>query len=59
MVKVANLLSQLLTHIPSAQFGALARRHQAERAAKGFSCWPQLVACSFATWHTPTAWRDL
>lgn len=47
MVKVASLFSQLLTHIPRLRFAALARQHGAERDAKGFTCWTQLVAMLF------------
>ena len=47
MVKAASLFSQLLTHIPRATFRALVAKHRAERAAKGFSCWTQLVAMLF------------
>jgi hypothetical protein len=41
------LFSQLLTHIPRHRFNILAHEHQAERGAKGFSCWTQLVAMLF------------
>lgn len=47
MIKVASLFSQLLAHVPRCRFDALARRHKAERAAKGFSCWTQMVAMLF------------
>lgn len=47
MIKVASLFSQLLAHVPRSRFDALARRHQTERGAKGFSCWTQLVAMLF------------
>jgi hypothetical protein len=47
MVKVASLFGQLLVHIPRARFNALLDQHQAERHAKGFACWTQLVAMLF------------
>ena len=47
MVKVASLFSQLLTHIPRSRFATLVRQHQAERGAKGFTCWTQMVAMLF------------
>jgi hypothetical protein len=47
MIKVASLFSQLLKHIPRARFNTLAHQHQAERGAKGFKCWTQLVAMLF------------
>ena len=47
MVKVASLFSQLLKHLSRSKFSALAREHQAERGAKGFTCWTQLAAMLF------------
>jgi hypothetical protein len=42
-----SLFSQLLQHFPSLEFGALVKKHNAERGAKGFSCRTQLVARLF------------
>jgi len=47
MVQVASLFNQLLHHFPRLEFAALVKRHRAERAAKGFDCWTQLVAMLF------------
>ena len=47
MIKVASLFSQLLHHFPRTEFAELVAKHQAERRAKGFSCWSQLVAMLF------------
>src|SRR5210317_1565066 len=47
MIKVASLFSQLLHHFPRTEFAHLVAKHQAERRAKGFSCWTQLVAMLF------------
>jgi hypothetical protein len=47
MVRVASLFSQLLSHIPRTSFQSLVVKHQAERGAKGFHCWTQLVAMLF------------
>jgi hypothetical protein len=47
MVKTASLFSQLLSHFPRSEFDALAKKHGAERGAKGFTCWDQLVAMLF------------
>ncbi len=47
MVQVASLFNQLLQHFPRTEFAALVRKHQAERAAKGFTCWTQFVAMLF------------
>ena len=42
-----GLFSQLLAHFPRAEFASLVRKHQAERHAKGFSCYTQFVAMLF------------
>lgn len=47
MIKAASLFSQLLHHFPRTEFAHLVSKHQAERRAKGFSCWTQLVAMLF------------
>lgn len=47
MIKVASLFSQLLHHFPRTEFAEIVAKHQAERRAKGFTCWTQLVAMLF------------
>jgi hypothetical protein len=47
MVQVASLFNQLLQHFPRTEFGALVKKHNAERCAKGFGCWTQLVSMLF------------
>jgi hypothetical protein len=47
MVQVASLFNQLLHHFPRLEFGALVKKHNAERAAKGFDCWTQFVSMLF------------
>jgi Domain of unknown function (DUF4372)/Transposase DDE domain len=47
MVQAASLFNQLLQHFPRAEFASLVKDHNAERAAKGFTCWTQFVAMSF------------
>ena len=47
MVQVASLFNQLLQHFPRTEFGALVKKHGAERGAKGFSCWTQFVSMMF------------
>jgi len=39
MVQVASLFNQLLQHFPRTEFGALIKKNNAERGAKGFGCW--------------------
>jgi len=47
MIKVASLFSQLLKHVSRLEFHHLVAKHEAERGAKGFSCWTQFVAMMF------------
>ena len=47
MLQAASLFNQLLQHFPRTEFAALVKKHQAERAAKGFACWVQFVAMTF------------
>ena len=47
MVQAMSLFNQLLQHFPRSEFAALVRKHGAERGAKGFTCWTQLVAMLF------------
>ena len=48
MVKTASLFSQLLRHVPRAEFASLVGKHRAERYAKGFDSWTHFVAMLFA-----------
>jgi hypothetical protein len=47
MVQAMSLFNQLLRHFPVLEFGALVKKHKAERGAKGFTCRTQLVAMLF------------
>jgi Domain of unknown function (DUF4372)/Transposase DDE domain len=47
MVQAASLFNQLLQHFPRMEFASLVKKHLAERAAKGFTCWTQFVAMTF------------
>jgi Transposase DDE domain/Domain of unknown function (DUF4372) len=47
MIAVASCFSQLLSLVDRAAFARAVREHQAERGAKGFSCWEQFVAMLF------------
>jgi hypothetical protein len=47
MLLAASLFNQLLQHFPRTEFGSLVKKHLAERAAKGFTCWTQFVAMTF------------
>lgn len=47
MLQAASLFNQLLQHFPRTDFASLVKKHKAERAAKGFTCWTQFVAMTF------------
>lgn len=47
MVRCGSLLSQILGLVPRVEFEGIAKRHEAERGAKGFTCWDQFVAMVF------------
>ena len=47
MVQAASLFNQLLQHFPRTEFAALVKKHGAEHAAKGFTCWTQFVSMLF------------
>lgn len=47
MTRVTSIFSQLLQLFPRAEFEALVKKHQAERHARGFTCWGQFVAMLF------------
>ena len=47
MKRVCSIFSQILQLIPRDRFEAAVGRHQAERHARGFSSWGQLVAMLF------------
>lgn len=47
MSRVSSIFSQLLQFFPRLEFEALVREHNAERHARGFTCWQQFVAMLF------------
>jgi hypothetical protein len=47
MNRFCSIFSQLLQLFPRIEFEALVRKTQAERHARGFACWAQLVAMLF------------
>ncbi|MFZ1084055.1 MAG: IS4 family transposase [Terracidiphilus sp.] len=59
MVQVASLFNQLLHHFPRLEFAGLAKKHQAERAAKGFDCWTQFVAMLFCQFGHADSLREI
>jgi len=59
MVQAMSLFNQLLKHFPVLEFAALVKKHNAERAAKGFSCRTQLVAMLFCPLAHADSLRDI
>lgn len=59
MVQAASLFNQLLQHFPRGEFQALVKEHQAERDAKGFSCWTQFVAMLFCQLARADSLREI
>jgi hypothetical protein len=47
IIQVASLFNQLLQHFPRTEFASLVKKNNAERCAKGFGCWTQLVSMLF------------
>ena len=59
MIQAGSLFNQLLRHFPRAEFAALVRKHDAERGAKGFTCWAQLVAMLFCQMAHADSLREI
>ena len=59
IVQVASLFNQLLQHFPRTEFAALVKKHAAERAAKGFSCWTQFVSMLFCPLGRADSLREI
>jgi len=59
MVKVASLFAQVISLIDRRQFAQIVRAWGAERAAKGFSCWEQLVAMLFCQFGAANSLREI
>lgn len=47
MLRVCSIFSQLLQFFPRLEFESLVKKHQAERHARGFTCWQQFTAMLF------------
>jgi Domain of unknown function (DUF4372) len=47
MTRVCSIFSQILQLITRLEFEFAARKHNAERHARGFTCWGQFVAMLF------------
>jgi len=47
MIHVTSLFSQLLQHFSRTEFASIVKKHNAEKDAKGFTCWNQFVSMMF------------
>ena len=47
MTRVCSIFSQILQLFPRLEFEIATRKHNAERHARGFTCWGQFVAMLF------------
>ena len=59
MVRTASLFSQLLEQVPRNEFAKLVDKHQAERHAKGFTCWAQFTAMLFCQLERADSLREI
>lgn len=59
MIAVGSCFSQLLGLIDRGAFAGAVRKHQAERGAKGFSCWEQFVAMLFCQMGAAHSLREI
>jgi hypothetical protein len=59
MNRVCSIFAQVLQLIPRGEFEAAVRKHRAERHARGFSCWTQLVAMLFCQLGRAQSLREI
>jgi len=59
ILRHSSLFSQLLHHFPRSEFDHLVRKHNAEKCAKGFSCWTQFVAMLFCQLGRADSLREI
>lgn len=59
MILTASLFSQLLKHFPRTKFSQLVKKHNAERHAKGFTCWTQFVSMIFCHLANADSLREI
>lgn len=59
IVQAASLFNQLLQHFPRTEFAALVKKHGAEHAAKGFTCWTQFVSMLFCQLGRADSLREI
>jgi len=54
MTRVCSIFSQFLQLFPRLEFEIATRKHNAERHARGITCWVSSWPCFFASWGTPS-----
>ena len=59
MVRSVSLFSQLLAHVPKLEFAGLIQQFGAEKGAKGFTCWSQLVSMLFCHFAKADSLREI
>lgn len=59
MNRVCSIFAQVLQLLPRGEFATAVRHHQAERHARGFSCWTQLVAMLFCQLGRAQSLREI
>ncbi len=59
MIQVASLFAQVLSLISRREFHRIVRHRQAEKVAKGFSCWDQFVAMLFCRMGGANSLREI
>ncbi|HET8671760.1 MAG TPA: IS4 family transposase [Candidatus Saccharimonadales bacterium] len=59
MIAATSCFSQLLSLVDRGGFARAVRKHQAERGAKGFSCWDQFVAMMFCQLGAAHSLREI
>ncbi len=59
MNRVCRMFSQIFQLVPRERFAAAVQKHQAERHARGFSSWGQLVAMLFCQLGQAKSLREI
>ena len=59
MISAVSCFSQLLSLVDRNAFARAVKQHQAERGAKGFSCWEQFVAMLFCQMGAAHSLREI
>lgn len=59
MSQFSSVFSQILNLFPRAEFAGLVQKHEAERKAKGFTCWTQFVSMTFCQLGRAQSLREI